>query len=694
MPISNVIESITQNLTDPTTQLNQLTSAQSESECADAERLILNNAKLGLTKVWSEISAATGSNSALNLLVKNLLKDSADLLGAEFADFIREQLAREEGPAAYLGAAITTYITTLAIMPNVVMAIPYLLVYNLKKYLRIRIESVLFIKSVISDIETILRSIPIDTAPSERTLRELRNAVLHLKKCLQFLNQYKNRVIFTTTTATGYVSPSLFHRGVQELDAAISDLHGNSSPLVVDTLSDEEIDAMMVRYFGDNWLAEFATDPATPILLTRQIFRAYIRKYGVTYFLVLRLIKKLEPKPNSVLKNLLNGKQVFDMDSINNFDPKHNLEEAAATASTPEKFISDYPLFAVILTTPIIETYITALSKILDNLKLIEGLSPNLQHMLGAMFAPMNLSTGRIEQVKNALESKIQGRTSLTTSEAAELEFSKIKYIADLEASKLLLWGMDTKGAGQPGGAAVIADTANLLSSLNTIQTYINSDLCVRGADHPISDLDSQIFSLIPKLLSVLTDVNNRKNITSQLIQIKKTCQRSVNIDSRLLSVLEGFNPENTAWFQEALNTYKIISSNLDLSEASNLVYSPVQINLGKQVGFGIIDGLLLGYVLLDSVVGSAIRNRTNEWVGIRTVGTTFTSAAETIFNCLKGDSHTSKTPIDITAIEQLSSPSTLDTLIKVNGTHLGNRATQLTQPSRLNDWVDTIEDI
>lgn len=603
----------------------------SNPDCADAKRLIYDNAVAGLSRLRSEVSAATGSNSALNLLVRNLLRDAANLLGAEFADRIQQELAGATGPAAYFGAAMTTYITVLATVPNVIMMIPYLLVVNLKKYLRIRIEAVNFIRSIISDIEVILRSIPLDSAPTQHTLREMQRASLHLKKCLQFLGHYKNQVRFSAESLSGYTSPSIFHRGVRELDAAISNLHGGVAPLQVDTLSDEEVDHLIEKHAPD-----FVGDSlgAQAALIQRQIFRAYIRKYGVTYFLILRLIKKLEIKPGSTTRNLFTGKNLLNSNSFTSFDPENDAQEAATTVSTPEEIVKDYPIFAVILTTPIIETYVKALSKLLENLKLVNGLSPQLQSMLGAMFLPMDLAMKNIKTVKNEIDESTEGVDYLSVAEAGALEFSKPFRIAQLEASKVLLYGMDTDAAGRGGGINVISDTTNLMTALKRIEDYLTSGEYPTGSEHPISNLDNQIFGLIPKLFSTLTDVNHRKDVISHLHRIKQVCRNSTRADQDLLNVLNGFNPENAAWFQEALNTYTLIANNLDIGAASSVIYNPIQIGLAKQVGFGIIDGLILGYALLSSVVTGAIRTGGSAWPGISGVGSAITDGAGSIFEC------------------------------------------------------------
>ncbi|MBP9743631.1 MAG: hypothetical protein KBD37_09765, partial [Burkholderiales bacterium] len=286
------------------------------------------------------------------------------------------------------------------------------------------------------------------------------------------------------------------------------------------------------------------------------------------------------------------------------------------------------------------------------------------------------------------IEARIQGKTSLNVAEIRSLEFAKLGYLTQLEAARTLLYGLDTRSRQQPGGAAVIADTVNLMTALTAIEEYINSEDCLRGADHPVSTLDSEIFSLLPKLLSVITDVNNRKNVTSQLRRIRKICQRSNQTDSRLLQKLEAFNPENSAWFQEALHTYEIIANNLDLKTSSHLLYNPIQMNLAKQVGFGLIDGLLLGYALLSSVVQTAIQTGGSAWIGLSTVGTTVADAASSVFNCLTSSNTNPTATFDEATIQQLTAPAILDANIKVNGTYLQNRTAQLTAP----DYIDIFD--
>ncbi|MGV8131148.1 MAG: hypothetical protein ACP5N7_03560, partial [Candidatus Pacearchaeota archaeon] len=616
---------------------NLANNARNSSDCQKAKKAINDNQRLKLGRDLLEARAGAGSTSFLNPLIQGLLSDVSDLLGAEFSNLISEELSNTTGPAAYFGAAITAYITVLATVPNVVMAIPYLLTENLKKYLKIRIAATDYILSVMQDLEMILRSIPINATPSHRTLTEFKLALVHLKKCLEMLQTFRSQVSFTIETRSGYVSQNLFHRGVHELDAAIRQIQGQQSNQVVNNISDEEAENLAKRFLSNS------LDSNTNDLAVRTL-TAYFKKYGPSYVLILRLIRKLEFIPGESMKKLLSGKRVFEKD-----DSIPEINE------TVEDLIEDYPLFALVVSTPIIEAYISALSKILNNVKLLKGLSPGLQDMLSSMFMPLDGAVNIIKGVKEDIEGQIKDKSTELSNH--DLEFSKVGYVSRLQAARVLLYGMDTRSNGASGGADVIAETANLMSALQSIQDYINSPECLRGSKHPVSDLDGQILGLIPKLLSTLSDVKNRQEVIKQITKIKATCRASKRYDNRLLSKLNSFDPTKTAWFEEALNTYKLVANNLDLGDANSLVYNPVQINLAKKIGFGIVDGLLLGYAFLDTIVHAAILDRNSAWVGIKELSNIITDAAASVFNCSQTHSGDS---VDTRMLKQLEQKAPL----------------------------------
>lgn len=683
-------------------QYTSLLQSNSESGCSQAKASIIRSKKSKISKIFSEI-VSNRISGGINLVLRNLLRDVANILGGSFANLIEQELTRAGSPMAYFGAAVTAYITALATIPNVIMVIPYLLTHNLKKYLDVRIKAVTEIKSLIYQVESILRAIPIDAAPTDKTLRDFAKALAHLVRCLQLLKAYKSRLYDSISTRSGYISPSLFRNAVKELEFAIDDIHSQSTASLfsnIDGLTSDEQQS----------LKDLTSDDIGSAFnqVSQTMLEDYLKRYGPIYVALLKLIKKLEVEPGGFINTILhdgtlNNLTFSTLSNNSNENPKtlsgdsklktdsktldltqklktstkEDTEELidgwSFLSTATEKFVRDNPTLSVTISSPIIDTYVKSLSKILDTLKLLKGAQSTLSAFLPAMNLPINGAIRLISGVKSNLDIDIRKGSNRNLLGTSSLEFKKLGYISQLETAHVLLAGLDSDYRYGNSGVEVISDTVNDLNALAAIESYINNEFPI-GDDHPVTQLSGLIEKLIGLLALSLLDPSNRKRVTTTIKDIKVTCNKAVREDQDLLNLLTRFNVERHDWFQNALTMYESLAKNIKESQRSAFMYNPVQFNLAQQIGYGLLDSLILGIVLMNSTANTLNLAGRNTLLGFRAIGSIFTEGAEQqTTQCLK--------TLDNRLLSEIQKTPTPEVLIKSNETDITKQL----------QWLDNI---
>lgn len=522
------------------------------------------------------------NTSGLTLLSENLLAQLSTVLDEAFVHAIEDDLLNNMSVSSYVGAVISAYLVALTSIPNLLLVLPYVTIQNLKKYLKIRIESVDYTFSLLNDLERLLSRIPLEAGIPGRNINDLNKAIQHISKCLVLLDLYKKRLAASLEVNSGYITPSLFNKALKELDQSIHIVgsYVERGAVVTGNLSDQEADKIFNDFEND--LQEHIGDYGTKLV------KSYIKQYGVYYLLVLKFIKKLQFNDKTSLNEILNAALIG---TVAVTQPNGStLDFASASISS---LYQDNPVFSATAVTPIINIYIKSLTTLLKSFSILENSTSLLSSILPAAFVPIDSAEAILKRVRNELQDEVE-TSSKSIMRNASLEFSKLYYLSELEASKQLLLGYNPNSRRPRNNTNTLEKTINALKALKNIEDYLN-DGYPKPEEHPINELNENIFRLTTVLIKTLGDVNSRGNVKGIIKKLKLICKTSNRYDHKLLFLLEAYKIDETQDFREALDKYERLTSGLDAIQSINnsALFNPIVSNFGRAMTFGLTDALV-----------------------------------------------------------------------------------------------------
>lgn len=581
------------------------------TDCASLNQQLRDLKKQDLDKAKASQKAALFNSSGLDVLVRNLLNNAGDVLGERYKDLLEKEVINKLSVDTYVGAAVSTYLLALVSIPNLILIIPYLTIQNLKKYIKIRIDSVNYIYNALVDLEKILNRIPLSGNTRNENVQELRLALNHVKKSINLLNLYKERMRAAIEAQTGYVSPSLLTKGTNEVDQAIISL--NKKGIVGTTASEGVSDAEL-----DQLLKDFEQDLEESIgKYGVSLIKDYIRQYGVFYLLLLKYVKKIAGDSNISINSLLENYKDKSIESLASINTIINISDDTS------KLFESHPATAGITVSPIIKTYVGSLSTILKTLDKIEDSSKLLSSLLPAAFLPIDGALGILNKVKTDLETDIRGNDSASVFKSIGIESSRSVYTTELDGAKTLLIGYlpDQRRSSNKNS---LDRTANLLYTLQAIEDYINNDY---PKDHPIGEIEKEVFRLVKAVVRTAFNADFRTNVVSSIKSCKKACKKSLAVDNKLLSLLEAYSIEEESFFEETFASYNRISN--IFNSFGNNILSPTQNNLFTELKMGIPDSIVVGISSASMLTGLATGGASdiNGSIPFNNVGSQITSA-------------------------------------------------------------------